>query len=118
MISATELTAMQAEAEKALPDTAQIYKRMRVSDGMGGSTVSENPPTTAACRVDAPRDQSVIAQYADRIGTRQVFIVSLPAGTDAQVGDRLEIGGRSHEVIAILSGSWEIIRRALTAVQG
>ena len=96
-------------------EVARVTRRRQVSDGAGGSTDSWDSVGTTACRVsgDARGGQSVIA---DRTASTIVVEVKIPPDADVKASDRLEIGARRFEVLAIAFAAPYITAVATCAV--
>lgn len=114
MISASVLTALRTTVEASLPDSCTIRRNTQTSDGAGGMTDSWANLATVACRVSpsgrAPEERVI----AERIGSVGLWTVTLPALTEVTAKDRLLIGARQLEVIAVLAPrSWELCRRVV-----
>jgi hypothetical protein len=117
-LTADELSRMQATQQEAMPDTAEVRRPTRTPDGMGGTDQALTLVASAACRVDKVEDNPLVAQFGERIGTRQAVIVRLPAGTDVQPGDQITVGAELYEAISVPVGSWETARPVLAAYDG
>ena len=113
MLTSGELKSMRATAEEAMPNQASIVRVTTGSDGMGGSTTTEAVVGTYRARLGsvAEQDQAI---YADKLGGKVGFVISLPARTDVQVRDRIRFAGRVFEVLAAPDrADWELTRRAV-----
>lgn len=112
MLSAHELAALRVAHREALPETATIRRMTEASDGMGGrrkmpATLSVELP----CRL-APLGQSAQERIiAERLTGVTAYVATLPAESDVQMEDELEIRGHTLRVIAILGSSFETARR-------
>jgi hypothetical protein len=111
-LTSDEITAMQAAADLALPETGAIYRATLSSDSMGGFTESWVLQSSPACRVDAPSG-AILAEYAERIAGRQAMVINCPASTSVQAADRVIVSGVTYEVLGVLTQSWEITRRVV-----
>lgn len=114
MISTAALAAMRTALEASLPDSATIRRNTQTSDSAGGKTDSWADLATVACRVSpsgrAPEERVI----AERIGSVGLWTVTLPALTGITARDRLLIGTRTLEVVALLAPrSWELCRRVV-----
>lgn len=117
MLSTAQLTSMRDAAALALPETGTVARRTMASDSAGGFTVTEASAGTVACRLDPVSNRDAILQtYAERIGSRPVFILNLDYGSNLVVGDEVTISAVSYEVIGILERSWEVTMQALVVV--
>jgi len=114
MLTSTEIEAMRTMQEAALPDTCTIKRRTLTSDGQGGYTESWSTVDTVNCRLSpATRLPEEIAQAGKLTGTT-AWIVTLDHDADVTAEDRLEIGSKTLEVLAVLSGkTWETARRVI-----
>ena len=100
MITDIELAAMQLAQSNALADTCYIYRRSYSVDGSGGTAEAE-ACSESICRISASTnqpDQTLLAG-AQRQGTP--WRLTLPASADVHVGDRVAIGARSFDVLAV-----------------
>lgn len=111
MISASDLVHMRIELEKSLPDSCQIQRATKVSDGAGGSTETWATVATVACRIGPTGRQPEERAIADRLTNLTSWTLTVPALTDARVSDRLVVGSRVFEVAGVLARSHEIARR-------
>ena len=103
---------MRAVAAAALPDTVQIERLTRVSDGGGGSTETWTAqPDAVPCRI-APLGGGEGGQAGGRVSDQTTHVLTLPAGTEISEADRLLVAGVRYEVTAVRErGAWEISRR-------
>lgn len=111
MLTASEITAMRATANQALPDTCTIQRRTTTSDGGGGSSVTWANLTVLACRL-APLGGGEAATVGGRITDESTHVVTLPAGSDVIEADRLLIADQVYDVTLVKSrAAWELSRR-------
>lgn len=112
MLSTAQIAGMRATANAAMPDTAAISRVTRTSDGAGGYTEAWTTIATVACRIASTGGAE--ADVAAKLTATTTATVTLPALTDVAPADRLVVGSRTFEVLAVLSArSWEIARRIL-----
>lgn len=112
-LSASELAAMRATAEDALPDTAVIWTVTNVSDGQGGMTATWAAAGTADCRI-SPSGTGSERELASRLSSVSPWYITLPQGTAVTVKDRIHVGARVLEVAAIMAPrTWELTRRLI-----
>lgn len=116
MLTTSELLAMQNESARFMPDIASISRPTAVSDGMGGETrtfTSGSLSGSAACRVDQVSGyHAVVRLLGDRISGRELYVISFPYGTDVRIDDHIIVGGQTYQVMATITGSWEIVEQA------
>lgn len=120
-VPAAEIAEARAVLEaELLPDEATILRPTEESDGGGGRVTKWASRGTVACRLDpyggATSSRGAGGESklhpAERLDTRIVHIVTVPAGTDVQLKDRLEINDATYEVnILRQRGEWELLRR-------
>lgn len=112
MLSTADLDALRATLNESLPETAQVQRVTRTSDGLGGYTEAWAAIATVACRV-APSGNTPAEQVvAERIQDRVLWTLTLPAGTDVTPADRIAVGSRTFEVIGVLAPrSFELATR-------
>ncbi len=100
MMDAGELARLQADLAALLPDRCDLLTVTRTSDGAGGW--SESWATAAAnvpCRFDPLRGSEALVGAA--LQSRQVYTVTLPAGTTLTTASRLKRGTTSYAVLAV-----------------
>lgn len=120
-VSAAEITEARRDYEvELLPDTATQKRPTNASDGGGGRIPSWTVVGTLACRLE-PYGGATSARGAggesdnhpgERLESRISHMVSLPAGADVRLTDRLEINGTTYEVNILRErAAWELSRR-------
>lgn len=118
MLSAAQLANMRATAALALPETGTVYRRTTTTDSAGGFTIAEASQGTLSCRLDPVSNRDAILQtYAERIGSRPVFILYFEQGGSVLTNDKVVVGGENYEVFGILERSWEVSLQALVVKQ-
>lgn len=113
MISADELAEMRTNADGTLPDVCDILRVVSVSDGQGGGTMSWSPVhADVPCSVAPTQVHDWERPVASRVSSQSGWTITVPAGTDVKVTDRVQVGVRLFDV-AKVSGprSWEIDRQ-------
>lgn len=113
MLSDTEVTTLAAEFENLLSATCVIQRLTTASDGMGGSTSTWAAAGTVLCNVaplTAPtRDGSTVG---GEVQEQRARMVTLPAGTDVRLTDRLSIASETYEVTDLREPrTYEFVRR-------
>lgn len=98
MLTAAELTAMQAVQATTLTEPCSIVRRTLASDGAGGQTETASA-SPSVCRVapsmtHLPADRLIAGSTQDQV----LWRITLPAGTTVQSADRINVGERSFEV--------------------
>lgn len=112
MLTATEVAAIRAEANRWLPSIARRHTRTEVSDGAGGfGSGYVAAAATVAARV-APVAGGERADQGSAVNDRTTHIVTLPAGTTVEEPDRLDIDGTMYEVTLVRKRpGLEMVRR-------
>ena len=90
-------------SETLMPDTVEIRRKSRVSDGEGGytSTWATVETTTGRYQTAGARELEIASHLANAVeGT-----ITLPFGTDVQETDQLIRAGITYNVSGILSSS-------------
>ncbi|MBX6770879.1 MAG: head-tail adaptor protein [Chloroflexi bacterium] len=114
MLSTADLASMQATLTASLPDTAQVQRVARTSDGMGGFTESWSTVTTVACRVSPSGNTTAEQVVAERVQDRVLWTLTLPAQMDVTAADRIVVGSRTFEVVGVLAPrSYELATRVV-----
>lgn len=112
MITSADLASMQTTQALTLTETATISRKTSVSDSMGGYTDTWATASTATARV-APANSRDMAILGGRIVEGTVLKITLPAGTNVTQSDRIVIGARSFEVLAVSAHTVETARVCL-----
>lgn len=116
-LTAAEVAAARADLATMLPDACTIQRASRASDGGGGYTETWPPIATAVpCRLSAKTTVTgpTVGEHGDRTTDDTTHTVTLTAGQDVQLGDRIVIGTATYEVLlAKTAGAWELARHAL-----
>jgi hypothetical protein len=116
MLSAADLADMRATVADLLVETATLSRGTPASDGAGGQTVTWATAATVAARLGPVGGSPEEREVAHRVTSPSLRTVTLPAGTDVRLGDRLVISTVTYEVVAVLAPrSWELSRRVVCA---
>ena len=111
MLSAADLTAMQATAQLTLVTACTIQRKTSTSDGGGGFTDSWTALSTPNCCI-APvptRYEQTVTDSREELISR--WLITLPAGQDIRIEDRIVANGITYEVLAYAAPrSFEIER--------
>lgn len=110
MLTVAELNSMRMTQALVLPEVATIGRRSYSSDGAGGAveTVTE---TVAPCRVAVSTREADRAIVAGRQLEAPPVRITFAQGTDVRSDDKLEVGGRLFEVLAVYApASYETAR--------
>lgn len=117
MPSAADLELMRDAAEMMLNATAMVSRDTRVSDGMGGGTVTTTTKTVA-CRVDLLGPNSAqLVEVADRVAGRKARLLSFAYNADVREGDRVTVGALVLLVLAVSEEAWVVVKQAVGVVQ-
>lgn len=120
IIPATELAALRAAAETSLDTPVTVTRPPSgVATNGYGYPAAGTATTVATCnaRFRQP-DAPLLAQYAERIGHLQAWLVALPVSVLPQEGDSVTItaSGASYTVHVILQPqSYSTLNRVLAA---
>ena len=109
-LTADELAAMRTTSVGALPDTCTISRATPTADALGGQTVVwANVAVGIACRfapdgiTDGERD------VAGAVRSTAGWRFTLAHNIDARLTDRIVVGARTFEVVAIdAARSWQL----------
>jgi len=101
LLTATELTAMRAQAAVSMVEVVVIWTATNATDGQGGSTPTWATATTMG-RLAAGGGVSEQA-LAEALGSRTAWTVWLPYGTAVTAQNRIVIAGRTFEVLGIVA---------------
>ena len=105
--------------EKALPETCDIQRVTRTSDGQGGYTETW---VTAAGSTDVPYRRSPMGapteqRLADRLAGKAGWILTFAYDADVLAADRVVDGTSQYEVIGLLSGGAYATDKRVAAVE-
>lgn len=120
-ISQLELSALRRESVDFMPDTVRVHPRTSARSGSGGTTytTATNPSTTTKGRL-APMDKSVEQFYADRLGGRQGWTITIPddpAVAQAASLSVFKIGTRTFQIVGSDYGRSNRITRMYDCVE-
>jgi head-tail adaptor len=118
MITAAELTAMQATQNLAMPGTAVIQRATLSANGMGGFTETWAAIGTAIARLYPVPSRAISEMVSgEQVISFTRWAVTMPVGTSILAKDRLLISGRTFEVGEVNnSESWQTaVRCEVTA---
>ena len=100
--TSSDLSWMQDEVEKTMPDTCNILSETQTSDGQGGFTSTWGTATaSASCRIDAviTSDSDTVVGMSQRIYNR--YIVTFPHDTTVTQDNRLEVNSYTLAIDSI-----------------
>jgi len=119
MLTSDEMEAMRAVQSAAMPDSCTVKRLTLTSDGAGGQSEGWDTSATVSCRLGRLGQSGEERAIAERLAAVTPFVVTVPTGTDIRPEDRIAIGGRTFEVVAVLAtGAWETaLRVAVTEVK-
>jgi hypothetical protein len=114
MLSSTELAAIRATQQEALPDTCVVQSRAYTPDGQGGLEGGDwQDGTRYACRLSSrglPREYLEMSA----ISGAHYWMVTLPYDAVVTRENRLKIGDRVMSIVGFASGgAWETAKRAV-----
>lgn len=98
MISASELTKMQATLTASMPGTVTISRVTLTSDGMGGMSESWSTVGTAVARV-SPTGAGLDDIVGGEVLNQTPWVVTVPVATSVTERDRIIYAGQTFEVI-------------------
>lgn len=102
MLSAAQLTAMQAAVSATFDQSCQVQRNTTSTSAWG--TQSDSWATHATVNVSLAKPTAAIAsEYAALIGSLAAWVVSLPYGTSVLVNDQLVIAAKTLKVQVLLS---------------
>ncbi len=114
MLSSTELAAIRATQQEALPDTCVVQSRAYTPDGQGGLEGGDwQDGTRYACRLSS---RGVPKEYLEMAAIEgvQYWMVTLQHDAVVTREDRLKIGDRVMSIVGFASGgAWETAKRAV-----
>lgn len=109
MITTAELADMRAVQALTLTEAATVKRHTLASDGQGGVSETWATVATVGCRV-SPITSNDERLLGGRLVEGVMQRVTLPALTDVRLADRIGVGGREFEVLAVALHSQETAR--------
>lgn len=114
-VTAAQLAAFQAAANRSMDLSVAIYRATLTQDGEGNVSKS----FTLHATVNGNLAQPTVGQlqnYGYAIADVATWVVRLPVGTDILLGDRLTVNGQNLEVQVVLTPqSYSTSTRVLAA---
>lgn len=113
MLPADELSALRAEAERALPDTCTI-QTATATNTKGSVTVGyANTYTGVACRLAPSNRAATERQIGAALAAVTEIVLTIPYDQAITPTDRVVHGGITYEVVACpnAGASWRTVRR-------
>ena len=115
MISASELTALQA-ASQAAGDLTITVQRLTITQDAEGNTLRSYATAATVSGNLAQPTAGQLANYGYAIADVAAWMVRVPVGTDVRIGDRLVVGSQTLEVqIQLQPQSYQTSERVLCA---
>jgi head-tail adaptor len=108
------LAAMRTMQASTLTDMVTITRASSSSDGMGGYSDAWATAITTTCRV-APISSRDLATLGGKVFEGALVRVTLPASTAIDVADRISVGARAFDVLAISAHTAETARVCICA---
>lgn len=99
----TELEKMRHEQEKTLTETVYIQRLTRTGDDTGGWSEAWSTIATVKGRLSVRRTTQGEAEAGGEMQYAQAFVITLPAATELQESDRLQMNGVQYVVKSILT---------------
>lgn len=93
---------MQATQALTMTGTATIQRAMTSRNDYGGVAESWATAATVVCRIAPARAED--RPLSGKTIEGAAWTVTLPAGTDVRVDDRVVVGSRTFEVVTLLGG--------------
>ena len=114
MLSAADLSYMHGVAQLTLVTPCTILRKTLTSDGLGGNSASWATLSTPMCCIAPETSRTGEREEQERIEVVSRWIITLPAGQDIRIEDRIVVLGRTYEVSAYAAPrSFEIERTVL-----
>lgn len=114
-LSEHELKTMRKAQEEIMTETVYVQMVVAVSDGAAGSSESLQTVATTSGRIGAlgrdPREREI----AGRMGSVNIYVISLPADTEVTEKHQLQIDGRQFEIGGVIRASNATALRAVVA---
>jgi len=111
MLTEAQLAAMRSTQVLAQPSTATISRPTFSSDGAGGSTATWADATKTTVRVSNPTGLEY--ELAAKLQVEGAITLTLPQGTLVTVSDKVLVGARSFDILAVLVGDYATATRVL-----
>ena len=99
-ITGGEISRIERDVEEFFDATAKMYEPTEARTSSGGTTYTypSTPTRTSPCQI-APMSDRIEAQYAERLGGRRGFVLSMRSTVPVSTKARVRVGARTFEVI-------------------
>ena len=101
MLSSAQLTAMRAAQALTFDQSAAVTRRAVSQDAALRPVEAPSVVATVACRVAPARAADGERVEAGKVQGQTLWRVTVPALTDVRLNDKLVVGARSFEVMAV-----------------
>lgn len=101
MLSAEEISAMQADQALTFTQSCTIQRRSRTPDGAGGQSGSYADLAESPCRLASTGWQNSDEIKGGRLHGAATLTLALPLGTDIHPRDRVLLAGQTYAVMGI-----------------
>lgn len=104
-VTGLEQARIRQDVDQFFDKTAHLYPvtSTRAGNGAAKSAYPANPTRTSPAQI-APMGDQVESFYADKLGGRQGFTVSLRDSIRVALDDQIQIDGRTYLVVGSSSG--------------
>lgn len=107
-----EVAEMRAAATQSFNDIAIIRRYVETEDVYGTTTRVWTEINAVPCRLGPSTYLPTELSQADRTLVKARWVITLPADTDVEAADEIEISGRVFQIINVFErGNMEIVRR-------
>jgi head-tail adaptor len=96
MLTAAQLSGMRSTCELVMDASATIQRKTTTSDGGLGSEATWSDVATVAAHLVLRTGRE--GQEAGRVIAEGEWLILLPHGTDARIGDRLSVSSTTYEI--------------------
>lgn len=108
LFTAGELRMFTDLVREASPDTVTISRPSSVSSG-AGQTITWTDQASYACSVRPSPQQPDEAEFGGRLAGRVPWDITIPGVADVRRNDRLIVGTRTFDVLAVRAPeSWQV----------
>jgi len=113
LLTAAELASMRATQALAWPDVATHLTPTSTANALGEAVIAWGTAGTAIpCRLAPVQAQTRISSVATETVTLPNWVVTMAYSGTVHAGDRLAIGSRTYEVLAVADGfNWRTALR-------
>jgi len=117
-LAASEMAAMRAAQEAAMPNSCTVVSALANADGMGGSTSGASTAGPYICRLSPAGASGQEKMVANRVGFVGLWRIDVQVTNPVTEGNTVLISGRTFNVVDVTTDAWGVSKFALATEVG